>query len=154
MKIIYPMLISVLLLSCTSKETDIKEAGVTGARHQLENELKAEIAKTVSGKPHLQATALRVLGEKAAFEVKGFESQGEDATVAVEVQTEPEKVKEALIDIMAKLEDKKEDRFNVPDAIRLIHEKMKVPDGAYSIRNYSMRLHHKGDWEVVHEVKK
>jgi hypothetical protein len=149
---------SCLAVACTSKETEIKEAGLAAAKQELAQEMKAEIAKGVSSKVHLQATAARILTEKAIFEVQSSQDQGEEANVVVEAKTEPEKVKDALIDIMSKLEDQKENRFNVSDALHLIHQKMNLPEDAYSTRSYKIKLRHSssgGDaWQPVREAKK
>lgn len=142
------------VLSCTSKETQIKEAAIAAAKQELSQEMKAEIAKGVSSKKNLQTTAVHILVEKASFEVQAVDDHGEEADAVVEAKTEPEKVKDALIDIMSKLEDQKEARFNVPDALRLIREKMNLPETAYSTRTYRIKLQHKDSWQPVPKDKK
>jgi hypothetical protein len=149
------ILLGALLVAsgCTSKETQIKEAAMTGARTEFEDEVKTEIAKRVSGKVHLQATAVRILSQNSTLEVVKIQDQGEEATAIVEVKTEPEKVKENLLEIMTKLEDEKEARFNVPDALKLIRQKLSIPEGAFALRVYKIKLKNTGDWQVVREPK-
>jgi hypothetical protein len=156
-QLILPTVLLVFLvatLTCTSKESEIKKAALAGAKVELQQDLEAEISKAVSGKPHLQTKAVKVLTENALFEVKDFDNKDEDATVLVVARTEPQEVKEALIDIMSKLEARKQEQFNVPDAIHLIRQRMGLPENAFSERNYQIKVHHGRHWEAIHEPKK
>lgn len=154
MKWLVSVLSLIFVISCTSKETKIREAAILEAKDQYEAEVRDEISKRVSGKKNLQTTAVHILTERAQFDVLKVQDQERSANAVVQVRTEPDKVTENLIEIMIKLEDQKEARFNVANAIKLIRQQLKVSEGAYSEKSYNIKLEDKGEWVAVREPQK
>jgi hypothetical protein len=145
----YLIAIGTLFALCAcSEESKVKEAALNGAKEQFQTEIKAELAKAVIGKPYIQATAVRVLTEKSEFEVKKTEIQGNHAEARVQVLTVPVKARTALMDIMEKLDPKKEDRFNVPDALKLILQQMGLTE-TRTLLAYKINLEKTDGWQVA-----
>jgi hypothetical protein len=143
--------LSVVLGACSEK-SKVKEAAVLEAKAQIQTEIKAEMAKAVTGKLHIQATAVRVLIEKSDFNVQKVEIQGDHADALVEVLTVPVKARVALMEIMEKLDEKKEDRFNVPDALKLILQRMDLSE-TRSLFTYKIKLEKTDGWQAVQDKK-
>lgn len=141
----------VVLCACSEK-SKVQELAAEGAKEQFQMELKAEILKSVTGKPHIQATAVRVLTEKSDFNVQKIDIQGDHAEVLVDVLTIPVKARTALFDIMEKLDEKKEDRFNVPDALKLILQQMDLSE-TRNLLAYKIKLKKTDGWQVVKDKK-
>ncbi|MGZ3744216.1 MAG: hypothetical protein ACXWRA_10210 [Pseudobdellovibrionaceae bacterium] len=141
----------ILFCACT-EESKVKEAAVNGAKSQFQAEIKGELAKIVKGKPHIQSTTLRTLTEKSDFKVQKMEINGARAEVAVEVSAVPLKARTALMEIIEKFDEKKEDRFNVPDALKLILQQMDLTE-TRDVFIYPLKLEKTDAWQVVKETK-
>lgn len=147
-KYLYSLGVVLALAACTSEESKVKTMAIEAARGRLQTQMREEIAKSVTGKDNLQKTAANILTEKSEFEVSHFELKADKAFVTVEVQAVPEKVRQALIEIMAKLDEKKEKTFNVSNAIQLINQQLGLDDGSRDLMVYKLNLEKNNEWRV------
>lgn len=145
-KYLLGLLVTVSLCAC-SEESKVKSAALGGAKERFHSEMKEQISKGVNGKTNLQNTAANILTEKSEFEVQKMDISGNHADVVVQVLTVPPKAREALIDIMEKLDEKKERSFNVPDALRMIQQQMQLSD-TKALMVYKMSLDKGESWKV------
>jgi len=139
-------------LACTSEESKVQETALNGAKEIFQNEIREDIAKGVTGKANLQNTAVLILTEKSDFEVQKLDIQGDKAQAVVQALTVPLKARSALIEIMGKLDDKKERNFNVPDALRMVTQQMDLTE-TKSLQVYKLKLEKSGGWHVVKDAK-
>jgi hypothetical protein len=138
----------VLALVGCSDESKVKDASMEGAKERYQAQLREEIGKAVTGKANLQRIAVKTLVDKAEIEVPMVQVQGEEASSIASLKTVPVKEREALIEIMAKLDEKKEATFNVSNALNLIHQQIKA-EGQEEIV-YKMKLQKQdGTWKVT-----
>ncbi len=140
------------VLCACSEESKVKEIAVDGAKERFKMEIKAEFAKAVIGKPHIQATAVRILTEKSDFDVQKLEINSDRADVLVQVLTTPVKARTALMDVMEKLDERKEARFNVSDALTLILQQMNLTE-TRSLIVYKMKLEKNDGWQLTKDKK-
>ncbi len=148
MKIYLLTLGLVLGLAGCSDESKVKDASLEGAKERYQAQLREEIGKAVMGKANLQKIAVKTLVDKSDVEIQRVEITGEEAQVVVTLKTVPPKEREALIDIMAKLDEKKEMTFNVSNALNLIHQQVQA-EGVELIV-YKMKLQKRdGRWKVT-----
>lgn len=137
----------VLALVGCSDESKVKDASIEGAKERYQAQLREEIGKAVTGKVNLQRIAVKTLVDKSDVELQRVEITGEEAHVVAALKTIPPKEREALIDIMAKLDEKKEATFNVSNALNLIHQQVQA-EGVELIV-YKMKLQKRdGSWKV------
>lgn len=148
-KYLYSLGLVLVLGACTSEESKVKTAAIEAARMRLHAQMREEIVKSVTGKDNLQKTAAHILTEKAELEVSQFELKGNKASVTVEIQVVPEKVRQTLIEIMAKLDEKKEKTFNVSNAIGLINQQLGLDDGSRDLMVYKLNLEKNKEWRVT-----
>jgi hypothetical protein len=141
-----------MLVACTSEESKVQETALEGAKEIFQKEVREDIAKGVSGKANLQNTAVLILTEKSDFEVQKIEIQGDTAQAVVQALTVPLKARAALIEIMGKLDEKKERNFNVSDALRIITQQMDLTE-TKSLQVYKLRLEKSGRWNVLKDAK-
>lgn len=138
-----------LALAGCSEESKVKSAALEGAKERFEKQVREDIAKTVTGKENLQRTAVKTLSDKAEYEVQKIEMSGNEAHVVTSVKTVPYKERQALIEIMAKLPDKKEATFNVSNALNLIHQQMQSSeDSNEEALVYKINLRKKDGWKA------
>jgi len=153
-KKIFVSILSVSLFLACSEESKIKEVAIEAARAQYQAEIRDELAKNITGKNNLQKTATLILLEKADFEVQKSEIQGDNATVDVQVQRVPAKAKQSLIDIMSRLDEKKEARFNVPDALKMIYPQVGLEPDEKESAIYKIKLKKEGSWKALPSAEK
>lgn len=139
-------------LACTSEESKVKTLALEEAKDRFQAEVKEEMAKSITGKPHIQTTAVRVFTERSDFEVQKLEIQGDTAMAVVQALTVPAKARTAVIEIMGKLDPTKEARFNVPDALKLTLHQMELTE-TRSLQVYKVRLSKSDGWHVIKEQK-
>lgn len=148
MKKIILTLFQVLVVSaCTSEEGKLKQLAIDSATQQFRSELKEEISKGVSEKLNLQATAVDIVTKRTEFEVLKSEVRGKDADVEVLAKTIPAKVKTSLIEIIARLDPRKERNLNVSDAIDLISQQMGISSDERATLVYRFKFKNKGSWQ-------
>jgi hypothetical protein len=135
------------LSACTSEEKKQDNAAIEAATEQFKAELKEELAKAITGKTKIQFTAVDIISKRTEFSITKKEMQGDQASVEVHAKTISPKVKTALIEIMVKLEDKNEARFNVSDALKLIHQQMGLTPADTSTQIYNIKLKKDGEWK-------
>lgn len=140
------------LAACTSEESKIKELAVEEAKSRFQTEVKEEMAKNITGKPHIQFTAARVFTEKSDFEVQKLDMNGDSAMAVVQALTVPTKARTAMIEIMGKLDPAKERNFNVPDALTMTLKNLELTE-TRSLQVYKVRLTKNDGWHVVKEEK-
>jgi len=153
-KKIFVSILSVSLFLACSEESKIKEVAIEAARAQYQAEIRDELAKNITGKNNLQKTATLILLEKADFEVQKSEIQGNNATVDVQAQRIPAKAKQSLIDIMSRLDEKKEARFNVPDALKMIYPQVGLEPDEKESAIYKIKLKKEGSWKALPSAEK
>ncbi|MBS1970655.1 MAG: hypothetical protein JSU04_10125 [Bdellovibrionales bacterium] len=135
------------LVGC-SDESKVKDASIEGAKERYQTQLREEIGKAVTGKANLQKIAVKTLVDKSDVEIQRQEITGEEAHVVAALKTVPTKEREALIDIMAKLDEKKEATFNVSNALNLIHQQVQAE--GFELIVYKMKLQKQdGTWKVT-----
>jgi len=134
------------LLAC-SEESRVKNAALEGAQARFQKQMQDEIGASVTGKANLQKTAAKVLTEKSEFEISSIEIHGEQANVVAVVKTVPVKARVALIEIMARLDAKKEATFNVSNALGLIAKETGTGDER-DVVTMNMILVKKDGWKV------
>lgn len=138
--------VAVLLMGC-SEESKVKEAAIEGARVRFQAQISEDIGNGVTGKANLQKTAVHVITEKSEFSVERVQVNGNEATAVVVVLTVPAKEREALIEIMGKLDAKKEAAFNVSNALNLIREQLKLERTAEAMA-FKLTLKKDDGWKV------
>lgn len=149
----YLLIISLaFVLGCTSDQSKVQETALEGAKASFHQEVQEDISKGVTGKGNLQKTAANILTEKSEFEVQKVDIQGNSALAVVQALTVPVKARMALIEIMGKLDDKKERTFNVSDALRIILQQMELTE-TRSLQVYKIRLEKSGGWHVLKDPK-
>jgi fructose/tagatose bisphosphate aldolase len=119
-----------MLVACTSEESKVQETALEGAKEIFQKEVR----------------------EKSDFEVQKIEIQGDTAQAVVQALTVPLKARAALIEIMGKLDEKKERNFNVSDALRIITQQMDLTE-TKSLQVYKLRLEKSGRWNVLKDAK-
>lgn len=130
-----------------SEESKVKDAAIEGAKVRFQNQMREDIGAGVTGKANLQKTAVHVLTEKSEFSVERVEINGSEATAVVVALTVPAKEREALIEIMSKLEEKKEANFNVSNALSLIHSQLKSEQTSEAMA-FKLTLKKGDGWKV------
>jgi len=135
-----------LLVGCT-EESKVKNAAIEAAKERFQAQAREDIAKSVIGKENLQKTAVKVLTDKSEFNVQEVEIHGPQASVAIVVSTIPHQERETLIEIMAKLDDKKEATFNVSNALNLIRGQLQL-DAKSEESIYKIKLQKQDGWKA------
>ena len=125
-RVLYLMPLFWILNSCTTEGSQIEDVSLDEARLQLKSEMKATLDERIKGKEILKENYLSKVLDRSEFKVNDVKRSDETAKVQVEIKTIPLKVREALIDIMAKLDPAQENNFNVPDALSLISKQLGV----------------------------
>ncbi|WP_413288079.1 hypothetical protein [Bdellovibrio sp. HCB337] len=145
-------LMMVGVLACTSEESEVKALAIEEAKAQFQAEVREEMAKNITGKPHIQTTAVRVFTERSDFEVQKLDMQGNSALAVVQALAVPAKARTAMIEIMGKLDPAKERNFNVPDALKMTLQNLEMTE-TRSLHVYKVRLTKSDGWHVVKEQK-
>lgn len=135
------------LCACT-EESKVKKVAVEAAQNQFQSMLRQELAQGVQGKPLLQETAVKVLATQTEFAVQNVRIEGDRAEVLIHALTVPVKAREALVEIMNKLEPNRVDRFNVSNALQLIRQQMGISQ-TQSVLSYKIDLRKKKEWQVL-----
>jgi hypothetical protein len=128
MKIYLTFIFALSLAACTSEESKVKTAIIEGVKEHYQTQITEDIAKGVTGKENLQKTAVKTLVDRAEIDVQQMEIREQEAVAAGTLKAVSAKERQALIDIMAKLNPKKEATFNVSNALGLIRQEMKGED--------------------------
>lgn len=145
-KYLFTIGMACLLVACT-EESKVKDAAIEGAKVRFQNQMREDIGNGVAGKANLQKTAALVLTDRSEFSVERVQINGSDATAVVVVMTVPAKEREALIEIMAKLEEKKEANFNVSNALNLIRGQLKLEQTSEAMA-FKLNLKKDDGWKV------
>lgn len=140
----------ILLGGCTSDETKVQEIALQEAKDIYMRDLRNDLERGVSGKKNLQKTAALILTERSQFEVQKVEIQGERALAVVQALTVPLAARMALIEIIGKLDEKKERNFNVSNALHLILRQMELTE-TRSLQVYKIQLTKSGGWQALRE---
>lgn len=137
-----------LALSACSEESKVKKAAIEGAKAQFQEEVREEISKGVTGKKNLQQTALVVLTDRTEFDVQKVSIDGTRAEAVVQALTVPPKVRGALVEIMGKLDEKKERNLNVSNALNMISEQMGLLK-TQALIVYKVKLEKSDKWKAL-----
>lgn len=124
-----------ILNACTTESSQIEDVSLDEARFQLKTEMKAVLDERMKGKEILKENYLSKVLDRSEFKVNDVKRSDETAKVQIEIKTIPLKVREALTDIMVKLDPAQENNFNVPDALSLISKQLGVdPSASFQIQ--------------------
>lgn len=137
-----------LVAACTSEERKLEEMALDGATQQFQAELKEELAKAITGKVNLQFTASDILTKRTEFAVLKKNVDGSMADFDVQAKTIPVKAKNALIEIISRLDEAKANRFNVPDALTLIYQQWGLSPEDTTTLTYKVKLKKDGVWKI------
>ncbi len=119
-----------ILNSCTTEGSQIEDVSLDEARLQFKSEIKATLDERIKGKEILKENYLSKVLDRSEFKVNDVKKTADTAKVQVEIKTVPLKVREALTDIMVKLDPAQENNFNVPDALSMISKQLGVDSSA------------------------
>lgn len=140
--------LALLVFGC-SDESKVKSAALEGGQARFQALMREEIGKSVTGKENLQKTAVTVLTDRSEFSVDKIQINGDEATAVVIITTVPQKEREALVEIMAKLDPKKEMNFNVSNALNLIREQLQLARDTEGMSYKLVLRKSDGAWVVV-----
>lgn len=139
------LLLIPIAVACT-QDGKVKESAETYLRDRRQSEYSAESASIPASLSHLKATYVRVLTEKTLIETDKIEISGETATVSVTVKAPSAEVRQALREIIQRLNPAKQEAFNVPDALNMIGGQIKDP---LTTDHSTLKLRKKDRWQVV-----
>lgn len=144
------VLISLLwnLTGCTTESSQIEDVGIDGARAELKTELKKSLDDRMQGKEILKENYLNKILDRTEFSVDEVDRSEASAKVQVKIKTVPLKVREALTDIMVKVDPAQENNFNVPDALALISKQYGLEPSAGLEMKKTILLKKDGVWKA------
>ncbi len=144
------MILSLLwiLQGCTTEGSQIQDVAVDEARLQLKTEMSKALDERMNGKAILKENYLQKILDRTEIEVIETEKSEALAKVQVKIKTVPLKVREALTDIMVKIDPSQENNFNVPDALILIFKQYKMSPSAVQEIQKIIVLKKDGVWKA------
>lgn len=116
-------LLSCFIISCTSKK---KEFALDEAKAQFRSDIEKEADDSITGHKNLKEAAINIIIESAAYEIESIDEANGEVFAVVHVKALDPKIRANLFEIINKLDEWKEKRFNIPDAIGLIGSQMKL----------------------------
>jgi hypothetical protein len=141
--------LSAYLFSCTSEESKIKDLAVDEAKSQLLRDLKKNANEYIDGKKILKENYYDKVIDQSEFEVMAVDKSDSAAKVRVKTSTISPKIRQALVEIIAKVPPSRENNFNVPDALSMISSQMGIPRGSLEDSERTVILEKSGDnWKV------
>jgi ribosomal protein S6E (S10) len=149
----YKIFLSILLVigllhGCTSEESQIKDVALEEAQQEYTSEIHAAVNERVHGKEIVKDNMVGKIIGRTEFEVDKVEITGTTANVVVKMKTVPLKVREALTDILVKLDPARENNFNVPDAIAMIYQQLGLKPEETSEAKKIITLHKDTVWKA------
>ena len=133
---------------CTTEGSQIQDVAVDEARMQLKTEMSKALDARMNGKAILKANYLQKILDRTEVEVMGTDKSEALAKVQVKIKTVPLKVREALTDIMIKIDPSQENNFNVPDALILIFKQYKMNSAEVQEIQKTIILKKDGVWKA------
>lgn len=115
-----------ILSSCTTEGSQIEDVALDEAKSQLKTEMKTALEERMKGKDILKENYLNKILDRTEVTIGEVSKSASSAKVQVKIKTVPLKVREALTDIMIKLDPAQENNFNVPDALAMISKQLGV----------------------------
>ena len=119
-----------ILNSCTTEGSQIEDVALDEAKSQLKTEMKTALEERMKGKDILKENYLNKILDRTEVTIGEVSKSAASAKVQVKIKTVPLKVREALTDIMIKLDPAQENNFNVPDALAMISKQLGVEPSA------------------------
>ena len=149
--VLFPLLWN--LTACTTESSQIEDVGIDGARAELKGELKKSLDDRMQGKEILKENYLNKILDRTEFSVEEVDRSEASAKVKVKIKTVPLKVREALTDIMVKVDPVQENNFNVPDALALISKQYGLEPSADLEMKKTILLKKEGVWKAQAPAK-
>ncbi len=118
------------LNACTTEGSQIEDVSLEEAKLQLRTELKSILDERMKGKEILKENYISKVLDRSEFKVSDVKRFDDAAKVQIEIRTVPLKVREALMDIMVKLDPAQQNNFNIPDALSMISKQLGVDSSA------------------------
>lgn len=145
--IVLGWLMAVSLVSCTSNS--LGDLAVQGARQKLEQEYRAEAAEALGKREKFLIKYVEANLQLTHLEAGKEALSGNQAQVQVSVRRPAKAARQALREVMVKVEDWKDTSFNATDAIRMLSQKLNIPDGASDDEVITIQLKKTSDWKLA-----
>lgn len=137
----------VLALGCTS-ESKLKKQALVEAKSSFESKIGAE-ARRVRDSIQLREAFKSTIFDMTTYSVIELKREEDKGEVKVEVETVPYQARRVLVDILDRTKANTFS-FNIPDALRLVREQLKIKNEVEVEAVYQMRFEQKGgDWKLV-----
>jgi hypothetical protein len=133
------------LQACTSK-SDAEDAALLAAQTKFKAQMQTEANQVIKGKENMKRTLSEVLVQRSNFEIENSTVGDDTAKVVVKVSAVPPVVRQKLMGVIDHVEEWKDTKFNISDALVLVREELK--NSSYSPETYIFNLKKNGDWEV------
>lgn len=112
--------------ACTGSNSTAKIA-TEKIKSEISKSYRQEIDLKIDKKEDFKVAYVAALMERTEVEILATKKIGAKDAVSVKVSKVPPKVRQVLIDIIAKIEDWKEAKFNPSDALKLIYQQLNLP---------------------------
>ena len=131
---------------CTSN-SEIESLSIDSAKAKMKSKFLLEADQAIKGKANMKSIYATVILGHSEFEIENSNISESSARVIVKVKTVPLSVREKLMGVVEKLDEWKDSRFNMSDALGLVKKQLNNQDTA--TENILIELRKSGDWQLV-----
>ena len=113
----------------------------------METEVLTQYSEKIKDKAILRQNYVGKIIDRSEFSVVKIEKGTQTAKVFLKIKTIPLKVRQAMVDIMAKIEANRENNFNVPDAMAIVYRQLGIEVGTLIEQEKTIQLHKDAVWK-------
>lgn len=133
--------------ACTS-ESKLKKLALAEAKTSFESKIANE-ARRVRDSAQLREAFKTTVFDRTTYSITDLRSEDHKGEVSIRVETVPYQARRVLVDLLDRTKANTYS-FNVPDALRLVREQLKIKNEVEIEATYRMGFEKKnGDWKLV-----